>query len=189
MFVSLSEGRNIKTNTIGKLICYYYAINNVTNICNICPIVAIVILTARLGNLTKSASNMQRSLPAIALKRTQNVFPERKLLRFNITTRWILYDWLGHFQSYHYFHQFVRQMITPQFFTFSAMHYLHFPNNFFSWWNCKFSFLLLPPEKKVVVWERVFSIHQLVHQMLRHLFSSYLQHQRGILKAKLNKWF
>ena len=59
--------------------------------------------------------------------------------------------------------------------------YLEFSDDFFPRGDGEFGFLFLPPQQEVVVREGIFSIHQEVHQMLRHLFSSNLQHQGGIL--------
>ena len=61
--------------------------------------------------------------------------------------------------------------------------HLEFPDDFFPGGDGEFSFLFLPPQQEVVVRERIFSIHEEIHQMLRHLLPSNLQNQGGLLQC------
>ena len=54
-------------------------------------------------------------------------------------------------------------------FFFFIILYLHFSDNFLFWWNCELCFLLFSPQKKIIIWERIFSVDQLVHQLFGNL--------------------
>ena len=59
--------------------------------------------------------------------------------------------------------------------------HLEFPDDIFSRRDGKFSFLLFPPEQEVVVWEGIFSVHEEVHQVVRHLPPADLEDEGGVL--------